>query len=128
MNTLIICLFVAILLPYIAKVPVAIAMHKLGGYDNHHPRQQQAKLKGFGERALAAHQNSFESLSVFAPCVLVAIATHHLDQNIILMAYAYLGFRALYYVFYWMDFSTLRSSVWFLSMVAAVRILFLSMS
>ena len=56
MNILIICLFIAMLLPYLAKMPVAVAMAKLGGYDNAHPRAQQAKLTGFGARALAGHQ------------------------------------------------------------------------
>jgi uncharacterized MAPEG superfamily protein len=74
MSTLIICLFIAALLPYLAKVPMAIAMNKLGGYDNNHPRAQQAKLTGFGARACAGHQNAFESLIIFAPAVLLAIA------------------------------------------------------
>ncbi len=45
--------------------PVAFAMNKLDGYDNKHPREQQSKLTGFGARALAAHQNCFESLPAF---------------------------------------------------------------
>ena len=74
MTTLIICLFIAALLPFIAKIPVAIAMHKLNGYNNNHPRAQQAELTGFGARALAAHQNAFESLAIFAPSILLAIS------------------------------------------------------
>lgn len=62
MTILIICLFIAMVLPIVAKIPVAIAMNNAGGYDNNHPRAQQAKLTGFGARALAAHQNAFESL------------------------------------------------------------------
>ena len=65
MNTLLTCLFIAMLLPYLAKGPVAWAMAKAGGYDNHHPRSQQAQLTGFGARALAGHQNAFESLLIF---------------------------------------------------------------
>jgi len=44
MTILILCLFIALLLPYIAKLPVAYAMNKLDGYDNSHPRNQQANL------------------------------------------------------------------------------------
>lgn len=64
MHTLLTCLFIAMLLPYLAKGPVAWAMVKAGGYDNHHPRTQQAQLTGFGARALAGHQNAFESLLI----------------------------------------------------------------
>ena len=65
MTILIVCLFIACLLPYLAKIPTAIAMkNQPGGYDNNHPRAQQAMLTGFGARAVAAHQNSFESLII----------------------------------------------------------------
>ena len=65
MSVIITCLFIAALLPILAKAPVAYAMNQLGGYDNKHPREQQSKLTGFGGRALGAHQNSFESLINF---------------------------------------------------------------
>ena len=61
MQTILICLLIAMLLPYIAKVPVAMAMTKLGRYDNNHPRAQQAQLTGVGARVVAGHQNVFES-------------------------------------------------------------------
>lgn len=41
MTILIICLFLALLLPLLAKGPVVFAMAKLGGYNNEHPREQQ---------------------------------------------------------------------------------------
>ncbi|MBB1383198.1 MAPEG family protein, partial [Shewanella sp. SR41-2] len=34
MQTILICLLIAMLLPYAAKVPLAMAMAKLGRYDN----------------------------------------------------------------------------------------------
>lgn len=75
MGILIICAILAILLPYFAKIPVAVAMNKEGGYDNKLPREQQKKLTGLGARALAAHQNCFESLAVFAVALAVAFGT-----------------------------------------------------
>ena len=66
MTTLLTCLLIAMLLPYLAKGPVAIAMAKLGGYDNSHPREQQSKLTGYGARAVAGHQNAFESLLYYS--------------------------------------------------------------
>ena len=66
MEVIIICAFIAVLLPYLAKAPLAIAMHKESKYDNNYPRTQQSNLTGFGARALAAHENSFESLISYA--------------------------------------------------------------
>ena len=82
MTTLIICLFIAAILPFISKIPLAYAMHKAGGYNNHYPREQQTRLHGFGARALGAHQNSFESLLIFSTAVLTAIATNHVTPTI----------------------------------------------
>lgn len=112
MTTLIICLFIALLLPFIAKLPVAIAMNKLGGYNNNHPRSQQDKLKGFGARALAAHQNAFESAIIFAPAVLLAIATNHTGEFIQQLAMTHIVARVLYNALYLYNKGTLRSLVW----------------
>ncbi|HBY84354.1 MAG TPA: hypothetical protein DEO86_00605, partial [Colwellia sp.] len=86
MEILIICLFLALLLPLLAKGPVAYAMAKLGGYNNNHPREQQSKLTGFGARALAAHQNAFESLILFAPAIILALVTNNINQTVIVLA------------------------------------------
>lgn len=112
MNILISSLIAAALLPYLAKIPVAIAMNKLGGYDNHHPREQQAKLKGFGARALAAHQNAFESLIVFAAAILLAIATGTINGTIELLAILHVGFRVAYHTLYLLNIGVLRSVCW----------------
>ena len=85
MNTLIVCAIIAALLPYLAKAPVAIAMNKLDGYDNRHPRAQQSKLTGFGARALAAHQNSFESLLIFTIALVVVFASNTMKSIIIVL-------------------------------------------
>jgi len=122
MTTLIWCLFIAMLLPLIAKVPVAFAMNKLGGYDNQHPRAQQNQLTGVGARALAAHKNAFESLIIFAPAVLLAITTHHLGSNITLLAIIHVCARIAYHIFYLMNIDKLRSVVWFIATVCSFSI------
>jgi len=66
MTILIYCAFVAMLLPFASKMPLAYAMNKAGGYDNKNPRAQQDKLEGFGARAKAAHYNSYEALIMFS--------------------------------------------------------------
>jgi len=112
MTTLIICLFISLLLPYLAKGPVAFAMSKLGGYDNNHPREQQSKLTGFGARALAAHQNAFEAVIIFAPAVLLAIATQHTGDTIQLFAITHIVSRVIYNLLYLANIGTLRSIAW----------------
>lgn len=122
MNTLLICLLIAILLPYLAKAPVAFAMAKLGGYDNAHPREQQAKLTGFGARALAGHHNAFESLLVFGLCVVSVIATNSVNDTAIMLAIIHVVARVIYHVFYLINYSTLRSLSWFVAIGASIGI------
>lgn len=123
MITLILCLIVAVLLPYIARIPLVVAMNQAGGYDNHHPRGQQARLKGFGARALAAHQNAFESLIVFTAAILLAIATNTTAISVQLFAVIHIGARIIYHILYLFDRSTLRSVVWVIAIGCALAIM-----
>jgi uncharacterized MAPEG superfamily protein len=123
MTILIWCLFSAALLPYLAKVPVASAMNKLDGYDNNHPRSQQAKLTGYGARALAAHQNAFESLIIFAPAVLLAVATNTITQSIELLAITHVIARIFYNLLYLFNIGILRSIVWSIATVSSFTII-----
>lgn len=121
-------LIVACLLPYVAKAPLAIAMHKQGtshrsGYDNQHPREQQRALKGFGARCLAAHENSFEALILFAPAILLAIATGNVTRNIAILSVTFVVCRLLYLACYWLNWDKLRSTVWMLGIVSSVAIM-----
>ncbi|MBA6223339.1 MAPEG family protein [Colwellia sp. MB02u-18] len=124
MTTLIICLFIAALLPFIAKIPVAIAMHKMGGYNNNHPRAQQANLTGFGARAFAAHQNAFESLLIFAPAVLLAIATQNTGVVIQQLAITHIVARVLYNIAYLMNIGVIRSLIWGVGIVSSFTIIY----
>lgn len=123
MTILIWCLFIAALLPFIAKMPLAFAMNKLGGYDNNHPRAQQSKLTGFGARALAAHQNAFESLIIFAAAIILAIATDNTGTTVQYLAIAHIIARLLYNILYLVNQGTLRSLVWALGITASFTII-----
>ena len=127
MTTLIICLFIAILFPYLLKMVVAYFMQKEGRYDNHYPRAQQARLQGMGARAVAAHQNSFESLLVFATAALTAMTTKHLGITIQILAMIYIVSRVIYYYCYLMDMASSRSTAWFVGYVCCLIILGLCM-
>jgi uncharacterized MAPEG superfamily protein len=122
MTILLSCLLISLLLPYLAKAPVAKAMAKLGGYDNSHPRAQQAKLTGFGARALAAHQNAFESLLVFGIASLTVIALNKVTDTVALLAIVHVLARLAYHALYLLDRGTARSIAWFIAMGAAIGI------
>lgn len=123
MTILLLCLLTMVLLPYLAKIPMAIAMNQLGGYDNNYPREQAAKLHGFGARAAAAHQNSFEALSVFSVAILAAIATQHTSFSIQCLAVFYILTRFVYHALYLMNLATLRSLVWGIGYLTCLFIL-----
>ena len=125
MTTLIVCLFIAALLPYIAKAPMIVAMNKLGGYDNNHPRDQQAKLTGFGARALAAHQNAFESLIIFAPAILLAITTKNTGTLIEQIAITHVVARIFYHVAYLINVGVIRSLLWAIGIISSFSIIYL---
>jgi uncharacterized MAPEG superfamily protein len=125
MSVIVMCLFIAALLPLLAKAPVAYAMHKLGGYDNKHPRNQQAQLTGFGARALAAHQNSFESLIIFAPAALVALVTNHTGETVQYLAIIHVLARMLYNLLYLLNYDLLRTLSWTIATLASFSIIFI---
>ena len=126
MTTLVVCALLAVLMPYFAKVPVAVAMAKLGRYDNKHPRSQQAKLTGFGARALAAHQNCFESLTVFAVAIIVVLGTNSVNAVTETLAVTHIVSRTLYCIFYWLNLDIIRSLVWFIGLGTAIAIIVVS--
>lgn len=114
MTTLIICLAIATAMPILFKAPLAFAMNQLGGgYDNRHPRSQQSQLQGFGARAKATHENSFEALIMFAPGVLTAMATNQTGSTVQYLAIAFVISRFAYALSYWFDVHILRSTFWF---------------
>ena len=116
-----ICVFLAFLLTFLSKGPVALAMaHQPRGYDNRHPRDQQAALAGWGRRALAAHLNSFEAFPAFAAAVLVAAAAGADPVWTSRLAIGFVVARALYLPLYIADLHLLRSAVWTIGLAATV--------
>lgn len=123
MNTLIICLLIAIMLPYLLKLVVAHFMKEEGPYDNNYPRLQQARLSGEGARAVAAHQNGFESLTVFAPAALTAMITNHVSLFVQTLAVIYIVSRIIYNILYLKNMASLRSLTWFIGFLSCLAIL-----
>jgi uncharacterized MAPEG superfamily protein len=117
------CVFISALLIYIARVPVARAMKEQGGYDNHQPRAQQAKLTGLGARALAAHQNSIEAFALFAVGVLMAHTTQTQGFLIDWLAIIFVLARVAYLGLYWADMAWQRSLVWVVGLVCSLLLM-----
>ncbi|OEC36335.1 Uncharacterized conserved protein, MAPEG superfamily [Pseudomonas cuatrocienegasensis] len=118
------CLFITALLIYVAKIPVAKAMNaEAGGYDNQHPRAQQAKLTGLGARALAAHLNTLEIFPLFAAGVLMAHVTQMYGGWVDALAVLFVIARVLYLVFYWQNLHWQRSLVWILSLLCCLLLM-----
>lgn len=112
------CIVAAWVVVYLTKIPVALAMQLAGGYDNHYPRAQQATLTGWGARALAAHQNGFETFAPFAAAVLVAHIAGGPVTLVDGLALAFVAARVVYISCYIADLSTLRSTVWSIGWLA----------
>jgi len=119
MNTLLLCLLISLALPFLAKVPLAIAMHRHGGYDNRLPRLQQQRLDAFGARANAAHYNAFEAITYFAPAVLAVVATNSVNPTAELNAVIFIVARILYTLAYLADWHLFRSTVWVIGVAAS---------
>lgn len=120
MTTLMITLLITMFLPFLAKAPLVVAMNKQpGGYDNRNPRAQQRALEGFGERANAAHYNSFEALGIYVGAIVVTLAAGGVDAVTITLGWIFVLSRVFYLVCYWMDISSLRSLIWLAGIIAA---------
>lgn len=119
------CIVAAWIVVYSSKLPVAAAMQRAGGYDNRHPRAQQATLTGWGARAVAAHLNGFETFAPFAAAVLVAHIAGGSPGWVDGLAVTFVVSRLVYLICYLSDLASLRSAVWVVGWFATMG-LFLS--
>ncbi len=122
------CLAAAFLLTYLTKLPLAVAMAKESesGYDNRNPRDQQARLTGWGRRSLAAHQNSFEVTPLFAAAVITAYLFQADAYWSAVWTSIFLASRILYIIFYIRDVNLMRSTVWIIGMASCVALFILA--
>ena len=131
MDIVLISLFIATILPIVAKAPLALQMAKegKGRYDNRYPREQQERIKsGFGARCKAAHYNSFEALTMYAPGALAIIFVDAANTTTEYCAMAFVFARICYLFMYWMDINILRSVFWFIGFMMPLVMLWQAMS
>lgn len=129
MSLALVSVLFSFILIYIAKIPLSYAMYKLDNhFDNQYPRDQQARLTGFGKRALGAHLNSFESFPAFGIAVLFALYFHAPEAYLDILSISFVILRVLYIVFYWTNHHILRSTVWLLGFFVTLGIFVLALT
>ena len=118
-----------ICLPLMLLITIgAIAPAKFEGrreYDNGNPRDPAFFRTGFRQRALAAHQNSYECLPFFFAAVLLAEFRSAPQGTLDALAVAFLLIRIAYVVAYWTDQPTARSMIWATGLACTLAIFFL---
>ncbi|UGQ26124.1 MAPEG family protein [Acinetobacter calcoaceticus] len=115
-------ILVACLLPYAFTAIAKIT----GGFqpiDNQNPRAFFAKTTGLAARANAVQQNSFESLPLFLTAILMAEYMVVPEYFILRLGWAYIILRVIYGICYLSNWATLRSIVWFLSILCPIFLL-----
>lgn len=118
------CLFIAALLVILSKAPAMRAMARMkGGYDNQHPRAQQASLTGAGARGLAAHQNTIEAFPMFAAGVIVAEVFAAGSSVAGVLAVLFIVSRIAYIGLYVANIATVRSLVWAAGYLASLGLM-----
>ncbi len=126
-----ICLVLTVVLTLLSKVPLAVAQGRAkGGYDNETPRQQQATLSGWGQRAWAAHQNAWEALLLQGLGLLAVIASGEdspeiggSTEVIWLMAIGWMVCRVGYTALYVAGLGSFRSVVWTLGFLCSLGLM-----
>jgi uncharacterized MAPEG superfamily protein len=120
------CVIAVFVLTYLPRFPALQGtLRQEGHIDLGHPRIQQARLKGMGARAQAAHLNTVEAFAPFAAAVWVA---HHYGVDAVprdLLAVAFVTTRVLFILAYMADLNPWRTVIWSLGHLVIV-LLFLS--
>ena len=122
------CILAACLLPVLtvgmAKASL-LKPRREGGFDNHHPREWEAKLTGWQARAKAAQDNGFEALPLFIAGVIFAQMANADQTRIDQLAMAFIVIRIAYVAAYLKDWARLRSVIWFAGFAVSVALLFM---
>ncbi|NRR32995.1 MAPEG family protein [Oxalobacteraceae bacterium] len=96
----------------LAKIASSRDPQGQGRYDNHQPREWAKSLRGWRQRARAAHDNGFEALPVFIAAVLLAQQAHASQSLVDLLALGFVSLRLAYVAAYLLDMGSVRTLVW----------------
>lgn len=103
------CVFLAALLPFLLT---GVAKFSGPGFNNRRPRDFQASLTGFRQRAHWAHLNSLEAFPPFAAAAIIAHALNVNQGTLDGLSVGFIVARLVYAGFYLADQATLRSIAW----------------
>lgn len=118
------CVLIACFLPMVtALLPKLFALKGPGKYDNNNPREWQAKLGGWQQRAMAAHTNGFEALPLFVGSVIFAQMAQMAQGRIDMLAMTFVALRLVYVGVYLMNWGNVRTLVWTAAVVTNVMLL-----
>lgn len=123
MQTALICVLIAGLMPYLWTTVAKIAGPR---YDNRNVREWQSRLSGLPQRAHAAHLNSFEAFPFFAAAVLAALVSSADAQRVAQLSIGFIVARVLYGAVYLADYPRTRSLVWFIGLACVLAIFLIS--
>lgn len=90
------------------------------------PRFYADKLPDYAKRANWAHQNSFESFSLYAPAAVMAYVTSQESTAALGAVVAYLVARLLFSVFYILNVAPLRSLMFGIGSLSIFSLYFMS--
>ncbi len=113
------CVLIAALMPFALT---GYAKGTARGYDNHSPREWQARLEGRAARAHWAHLNAFEAFPFFAAAVIIAHLARAEQATIDGLAMGFIAARSVYSVLYISGIAALRSVFWALGFFATVAL------
>ncbi len=121
MTTLLWALALACIMPYFASLAQnAGKVREHGRYDNSAPREQTAKLVGWGKRAAWAQANTWEALPIFVAAALTCHVTGADGPAAGGIGVTWLVARALYIAAYLADVAPIRSMLWLVSLLCSL--------
>ena len=124
------CVLAACALPVLtvglAKAASARNPGSAGRYDNRQPRDWEARLTGWQQRAHAAQLNGFEALPLFVAAVLLAQMAQADQARVDQLALAFVGIRVVYVATYLMNLGSLRTLVWTAGLAICIALLMLA--
>ena len=123
MTTVLACLLIAVLIPYVLSGIGAYHKGKqFGKADNNNPRAQAAQLTGTGARAVAAQQNAWEALAVFTASLVAAFVADVEPAALATPAVLFVAARLAHAVCYLNDLASARSSSFLVATLACLWI------
>ena len=127
MTTVMICLVIAVAMPYLlAFGSLRYRFAQFGGPDARNPRIQAAKLEGAGQRIVAAQENAWEALLMFLATLFLAFAANVPEDTIARGAMIFAAARILHPIFYVADIPAMRTLSWLIATGSCVWLIVLA--